>query len=72
MTTTMTSVPTQSVGPPGSTPTLYLTPQLEKRPDGLAPSLLDLASFSRSHKFPEKAVLYKNYRTSSQFLKATP
>lgn len=68
----MTSVPPPSVGPPGLTPTLYLTPQLEKRPDGLAPSLLNLRSFSHSKKFPEKAVLYKNYRTSSQFLKATP
>lgn len=54
----------------GVTPPLYLTPQLEKRPDGLAPCLLDLSSFSRKQK--GNYVIRKSYRTSSKFLKATP
>jgi len=57
--------------PVGNTPTLYLTPQLEKRPDGLAPSLLDLSS-AISNSESSSSVANKSYRTSSQFLKATP
>lgn len=64
--------PPSSAALHGSAPALYLTPQLEKRPDGLAPSLLDLSSLSNSRTGPENAVIYKRYRTSSAFLKATP
>lgn len=60
--------------PMGTTPTLYLTPQLEKRPDGLAPSLLDLSTSGKAGSSQENSnsVACKSYRTSSQYLKATP
>ena len=58
--------------PIGSTPPLYLTPQLEKRPDGLAPSLLDLSTAIKTGSSNDSSVACKSYRTSSQFLKATP
>lgn len=67
-----TSIPRPPAALHWSTPTLYLTPQLEKRPDGLAPSLLDLSSLSHFKNGPENAVVYRSYRTSSAFLKATP
>lgn len=60
--------------PVGTTPSLYLTPQLEKRPDGLAPSLLDLSTAIKTGSTHERSnsVTCKSYRTSSQYLKATP
>ena len=60
--------------PVDTTPTLYLTPQLEKRPDGLAPSLLDLSTAIKtgSSHDSSNSMACKSYRTSSQFLKATP
>lgn len=51
--------------PPG-TPQLYLTPQLQKRRDGLAPALLD-PSKDLAPEDP-KTSLNRTYRTSSQFL----
>lgn len=51
--------------PPPETPPLYLTPQLQKRRDGLAPSLLDPSkTFDNS-----KTSHSKSYRTSTRFLK---
>lgn len=60
--------------PVGTTPTLYLTPQLEKRPDGLAPSLLDLSTAIKTGSTHDSSssLACKSYRTSSQYLKATP
>lgn len=52
--------------PPPSTPALYMTPQLKKRRDGLAPSLLDLAKVIEPQ--DPKTSLTRSYRTSSKFL----
>ena len=65
----MSAVPSPPATPSGLTPNLYLTPQLEKRPDGLAPSLLDLSNTTAVN---DGSVVSKSYRTSSAFLKATP
>eukprot|EP00543_Licmophora_paradoxa_P001047 CAMPEP_0202445100 /NCGR_PEP_ID=MMETSP1360-20130828/3984_1 /ASSEMBLY_ACC=CAM_ASM_000848 /TAXON_ID=515479 /ORGANISM="Licmophora paradoxa, Strain CCMP2313" /LENGTH=504 /DNA_ID=CAMNT_0049061255 /DNA_START=98 /DNA_END=1612 /DNA_ORIENTATION=- len=52
--------------PPPETPQLYMTPQLEKRRDGLAPALLDLDKVSEPQ--DPKTSLTRSYRTSSKFL----
>jgi len=50
----------------GASPQLYMTPQLSKRRDGLAPSLLDLnKEFDNS-----KTSHSKSYRTSTKYLNA--
>ena len=51
--------------PPGGTPQIYMTPQLQKRRDGLAPSLLELAA--REPQDP-KTSLTRSYQTSSKYL----
>lgn len=51
--------------PPPGTPQVYMTPQLQKRRDGLAPSLLELAE-RETH--DPKTSLLKSYQTSSKFL----
>ena len=51
--------------PPPATPQVYMTPQLQKRRDGLAPSLLELSE--REPQDP-KTSLIKSYQTSSKYL----
>mmetsp|Transcript_3226 Transcript_3226/g.5291 ORF Transcript_3226/g.5291 Transcript_3226/m.5291 type:complete len:540 (-) Transcript_3226:171-1790(-) len=57
-----------SVPPPPATPQVYMTPQLQKRRDGLAPSLLELAA--REPQDP-KTSLIKSYQTCSKYLKTS-
>ena len=52
-------------GAPMETPALYLTPQLEKRRDGLAPKFFDL---NKQVDMNSKTDLTKAYRTSSKYL----
>jgi len=52
--------------PPPGTPQLYMTPQLQKRRDGLAPSLLDLSKPATPQ--DPKTSLTRSYRTASKFL----
>ena len=52
-------------GAPMETPALYLTPQLEKRRDGLAPKFFDL---NKQVEINSKTDLTKAYRTSSKYL----
>ena len=51
--------------PPPDSPQIYMTPQLQKRRDGLAPSLLQL--HTREHQ-DSKTSLVKSYQTSSKYL----
>ena len=51
-------------GAPVGTPALYLTPQLEKRKDGLAPTYFDVNKEVDS----SKTSMTKAYRTSSKYL----
>ncbi|KAI2494611.1 serine/threonine protein kinase [Fragilaria crotonensis] len=51
--------------PPPDSPQVYMTPQLQKRRDGLAPSLLRLSA--REPQDP-KTALTKSYQTSSKYL----
>eukprot|EP00541_Cyclophora_tenuis_P000449 CAMPEP_0116565106 /NCGR_PEP_ID=MMETSP0397-20121206/13717_1 /TAXON_ID=216820 /ORGANISM="Cyclophora tenuis, Strain ECT3854" /LENGTH=527 /DNA_ID=CAMNT_0004091849 /DNA_START=301 /DNA_END=1884 /DNA_ORIENTATION=- len=57
-----------SAPPPPATPQLYLTPQLQKRRDGLAPALLDP---SKEVTPEDKTSLNRSYRTSSKFLRVS-
>lgn len=57
-----------AVPPPPATPQVYMTPQLQKRRDGLAPSLLEVAS--REPQDP-KTTLIKSYQTCSKYLAAS-
>ena len=54
--------------PPPETPKLYLTPQLQKRRDGLAPALLDP---QKEVILEDKTSLTRSYRTSSHFLRVS-
>lgn len=49
----------------GETPTLYLTPQIKKRRDGLAPSFFDLSADPKKY---NPGGLCKNYRSNSNLL----
>jgi hypothetical protein len=51
--------------PPPPSPQIYMTPQLQKRRDGLAPSLLEMTA--REPQDP-KTTLLKSYQTSSKYL----
>lgn len=53
--------------PMASSPELYMTPQLEKRRDGVCPSLLRLDDVNKSIK-PHAGGLNKPYRTNSKLL----
>lgn len=57
-----------SVPAPPTTPQLYLTPQLKKRRDGLAPALLDPSKEATPE---DKTSLIRSYRTSSSFLRVS-
>mmetsp|Transcript_30490 Transcript_30490/g.70268 ORF Transcript_30490/g.70268 Transcript_30490/m.70268 type:complete len:349 (-) Transcript_30490:1707-2753(-) len=57
-------------GPPPGTPELYMTPQLQKRRDGLAPALLDPNKDTGPPEDP-KTSMNRTYRTSSKYLRVS-